>query len=381
MLSLRAVRVQEIVFMIAASLVLAIGSPARASNNLRLEMAEVAKKVKELLDGRGDDSIAVGQFTGPSHMSSNSGPAIAKMLGEELEKVGVKVQKRANLEMKGDYLDVEDKKNKQMAALLKGRILDRSGTVITEFERGIFGDETLASMFGLTVQLPPSGDLKARDKALREGFDNPKTYITSTRISAGPGSPYAVEMLIKAGDQWLPRPAAPGMGDEKGFAFVPIKRQEIYAVRLINDSPYEAAVSLAIDGMNVFSFSDVRDEITGRPKYSQWVFPPKSKGDILGWYRTNQVSDSFMVMEYAKSAAVELQSTAPVGTITASFSAAWPKGSPPPPDEPTKPPSEFSRSADATGRGPRVETKYGPEVERNFGVVRATVSVRYTKDQ
>jgi hypothetical protein len=63
--------------------------------------------------------------------------------------------------------------------------------------------------------------------------------------------------------------------------------------------------------------------------------------------------------------------------ITATFAAAWPKDQQPPSDEPSNP-AEKSRSGDAVGRGTRFQQKF-LEVERHIGVVRATVSVRYTK--
>lgn len=83
--------------------------------------------------------------------------------------------------------------------------------------------------------------------------------------------------------------------------------------------------------------------------------------------------------DYAKSAAAELkQSGANLGTITAVFSAAWPKDGEPPSDEP-KTSGASSRSAEAaTGRGKRFDQKY-IEVERNVGVVRAAISVRYNR--
>jgi hypothetical protein len=351
---------------------------AWAGSNLNTELAEVAKKLKELLDGRGEDSLAVGQFTGPSHIPTSSGPAISKTLADELQKIGIRVTQRANLEVKGDYLDVEDKQTKQLAALLKGRVLDRSGAVVTEFERGIFGDATLASMFGVTADLPANANGKERDQRLRDGIDSPRVKIQNTRVSSGPGSPFGIEILVKSSSGYVPRAPAEGTGDDKGLAFVPIHRDEIYAVRLINEAPFEAAVTLTIDGINVFAFSDVKNPSTGAPRYAQWVVPPRARAEIQGWHRTNELSESFLVTEYAKSAAGELRSTANIGTITAAFAAAWPKGAKPPADEPPQPPSEFSRSADATGRGPRVTTSY-QEVERNFGVVRSSVSVRYSK--
>lgn len=358
---------------LSAALLLLHGPSARATSNLRPELAEAAKSIKKLLDGRGESDIAVGAFTGSSRIDSSAGPGIALVLGEELQKAGVGVRRRANLEVKGDYLDVEDKKTKLLAALLKMRVLDRQGTVLVEFERGVFGDATLPALFGLTVQLPPQGDEKARSKSMREGIDKPQTQIASTRISAGPGSPYAIEVLVKEGDKFVPRPPK----EEDGFAFVPIKRGEIYAVRLINDSAHEAAVTLSVDGLNMFAFCPDKDD-KGVPKYTQVLLDPKKTGLIKGWFLTDNATDSFLVTEYAKSAAEELKSTANLGTITASFCAAWPQDGEPPADEPKKNTNEYARSADATGRGPRVEEKY-TEVERHFGVIRASVSVRYTK--
>jgi hypothetical protein len=367
-------RISRIVVM-TTGLYLALGLPVHASDNMRRELAEVAKNLKQLLDGRGDDAIGVGQFTGPAHLPSSSGPAIMKVLSEELQKLGVSVKSRgANLEVRGEYVDVEDEKTRQLAAMLKGRVLDRTGAVITEFERGVFGDAAIASMFGLTAQLPADGGISARDQKLREGVDDPRVHVAGTRISSAPASPYAIEILVKSAGPYQARPVKV----ENGLAYVPISRGELYAISLVNDSPIDAAVTLTVDGINVFAFSDLKDSRTGQPRYSQWIIPARSRGEIVGWHRTNDATDTFQVMEYAKSAAAELNSTAPIGTITATFSAAWPKGAAPPADEPAQPPSEFSRSGDATGRGPQVATRY-IETERNFGVVRSAISVRYVK--
>lgn len=354
-----------------ALVVFLVGSgPARASNSLRLELAEAAKKIAEVVKSQKASAIAVGDFTGPRRLRASSGPGIAEVLAEELKKIGIKVNDDAELEIKGDFLDIDDKESEQLAALLKIRVLDRSGKIVFEGERGIFGDETLASMFGLTAQLPPNAGTKARAEHLRESIEHPRTHLANTRIAAGPDSPYAVEILVKSGDRFVPR--APS--DENGRAFVPIHRHEVYAVRLVNDSPHDAAVQVTIDGLNMFTFSALRDKKTAEPLYTHVLVPKQSSGLILGWHRTNDKSDSFLVTEYAKSAAAELvvHNSAKIGTITACFAAAWPKGGQPPADEPA------SRSADATGRGPEVSAKY-TVVERVFGVVRASVSVRYTK--
>jgi hypothetical protein len=345
----------------------------QAAGNLRLELAKVARDIQKLLDDRKKTTLAVGAFTGPSRIDSSARPSIALLLPEELNKLGITVTRRAKLEIKGDYLDVDDRETGLLAAMLKFRILDREGTEILALQRGVFGDATIPELFGLTVQLPPDADPKARSQQFRDGIDRPRAHLADARISAGRGSPFAIEVLIKSGDKFVPRAAR----EEDGLAFVPIKRGEVYAVRLINEAAHEAAVSLTIDGLSMFAFSDVKDARTGQARYTQVILSPRQSVEIKGWHRTNELSDSFLVTEYARSAAAELRSTANIGTITASFAASWPKDAKPPADEPGAP-SERSRSADATGRGPQIKEKY-VEVERNFGVIRATVSVRYSK--
>ena len=89
-----------------------------------------------------------------------------------------------------------------------------------------------------------------------------------------------------------------------GFAVVKIRRDEIYAIKLINDTPHDAAVTLTIDGLSVFAFSE-------NAKYTHWVVPHKQTLTVPGWHRTNKVSDSFVVTEYAKSAVAEALSARP----------------------------------------------------------------------
>lgn len=359
----------------AGGLICGVQERAAAQSNLRIELARVAADVKKTLDGKGEDSVAVGQFTGPAHIPTSAGPAIAQVVTEELKKVGLDVKQRANFTVEGRYRDVVDAESKLLAAQLKVRVLDRQDEVVIELQYGIFGDATVPTLFGLTAELPPNAGPKARSEALTQAIDKPSTAISNTRIAAGPGSPFAMEVLVKPNSSATPQPR--GAEEKDGLAFVPISRGESYQVRLINDSDHEAAIALSVDGLSMFSFSDLRDPKSGQPKYHVVLVPAKGKATIPGWHRSNEHSEEFEVTEYAKSAAAELKSTANIGTITACFSASWPVDGQPPSDEPTKP-GEYSRSGDATGRGARVGARYD-EVQRKLGVVRATISVRYTK--
>src|SRR5215470_11716860 len=77
----------------AIGLTAAVGSArAQQPDDLHRELAEVARQVKALLDQKGNDAIAVGDFRGPARLASSSGPAIAKALAEDLQKLGVVVR-------------------------------------------------------------------------------------------------------------------------------------------------------------------------------------------------------------------------------------------------------------------------------------------------
>jgi hypothetical protein len=337
-------------------------------DDLHREMAEYAKQVKSLLDQKGHDSVAVGDFHAPARLASSAGPAIANALGEELKKLGVTVNRRAELEVNGEFRDAEDRKSRLLTVEIKARVVDRAGVELVAFEpRGLFNVSLIAAITGISsVSLPANADDKQVNKALDIAIRDPKVNLSGTRISTTASSPYAIEVLVKEGSDYRPR----GATIDDGLAFVKIGRGETYAVKLINDSPFDAAVALTIDSLSVFAFSENKN-------YSHWIVPSKQTLTVPGWHRTNQVSDTFLITEYAKSVVAEaLPNSATVGTITASFSAAWPKDGVPPPDEASS--KKGGRAGDATGRGPETPTSF-VEVVREIGRLRGAVSVRYTK--
>lgn len=344
--------------------------PARAAGDLNRELAEMAKKIKLLLDQKGLDTIAVGDFTAPTKLAASAGPAIAMGLAGELKTLGVSVKPGAELEVNGRYLDVDDRDSQRLAVRIKAHVVDHTGDEILALEpRAIFNVTTIASLTGLTVAMPPGGTDPERNETLADALDQPDVHLASTRVSAAADNPYAIEIQVKAsedaGEGYRPRA---GEKADDGLAFVKIDRNESYAIKLINDSPHDAAVTVTIDGLSVFAFS-------ANPSYTHYIVPARQSLVVPGWHRTNEVSDAFLVTEYARSAVAEaLPHSATVGTITASFAAAWPQGSAPPDDE--APGKKGDRNGDATGQGPPVDFKL-VEVVREVGRLRASVSVRY----
>jgi len=238
-----------------------------------------------------------------------------------------------------------------------------------------FGRE-IAEIVAATVHLPVLGTKQQRNEAIQERLADPKVFCNGAMIKSHADSPYGVEVLVRpaADAPTMSRPAK----DEMGQAFVDIKRDEIYELKLHNDGPFEVAVTVSVDGIDVFTYSDDRDEKTGRPKYSYYIIPPKGSVEVKGWHKTNdpQRADnvlSFLVTEYGKGAASARGATGKIGVITVAYAACWEKEEQKPEDE-------------KGARDSRNETGFGPPVKqdlvglkRHIGAVREVISVRYTR--
>ncbi len=363
--------------MLLALTLLLLAGPAWAEDNLTTEIRSLAADIKKLLDGRNETSIAIGTFDSAPKLPASAGPIFVQLLHEELRNLKIDVRKRAKLTLKGLYRLVEDTDSGLAAVELKVKFIDEDGEEIGALKlkpRGIFGDATVAGVLGLSVKLPPEGSDKERDKEIRDAYTNPRTNLDpgKTIVRSRAGSLYAIELLVKKGDKYVPR----AVKDEEGLAFAKIESKEEYAVRIINDADHEVAVALTIDGLNMFTFSTLRGK-DGKPLYSRFLVGKKSSALIEGWHRDNEVSEKFLVDQYNKSAAAEMGATSNLGTITAVFAAAWKKDADPPADEPTRP-TRRAKSADATARGARFKVKWIEE-KRLFGVARDSVSVHYSK--
>jgi hypothetical protein len=360
------------------SALLAAAATARAST-LDTEMRILAGQVKLELAQRGD-SVSIGEFTAADR-SMTGGPRIALALKGELEKMGVTVGKGAAVTLSGRFGPVMDANSGKAALRVTAKLTETaSGKSVVEFRsRGVFELAEIAAVTGVTLSTPPSAPKAEREKTIEEALDKPPApAVKGTRVSATPGSPYGIELLVGPDPGSRPpdlaryRPCAPATND-KGQAMLPIGRGEVYAVKLINDSKYDAAVQLTIDGVNVFAFSENKG-------YTVVIVPAGSTGVVPGWHRSNDRSDAFQVAEYAKSVAAQgLGASSDVGTIHAVFKAAWAQDASPPPDEPAShADGPQSRDGDATARGQSIDARYS-EVVRNVGLVRESVSVRYNK--
>ena len=344
----------------------------RAHDVLKLDLAGAAKEIQQVMEKRNETSLAVGAFTGPVDIPCSGGPGIAQALTVELKQLRIDVRRDARLTVKGRYDMGKEGGSGFVEGRLQLEIVDRSGRIVHRVEKKFTGVEKrftgageLASLLGLTFDIRPGDDAKVVDKKLRASVDSPHVHIRGSQLAATRESPYALEILAGPDRNHLAQRIPL---NRKGVAFVPIKRKEVYGVRLINNASHEVAVRLTIDGLSLFAFSEQKG-------YTCVVIPAKGTAAVGGWHITNTLVHAFSTTEYTQAAAGVLTSKAPIGTITACFAAAWAEGEPPPPDEP----KGGSRSGDSTGFGPRVSMSV-IQVKRKVGVLRAAVSVRYVKE-
>jgi hypothetical protein len=345
--------------------------PARAVAQTKTdkEMAELAKSIKAWLEGQELKGVALKPFSSSDPLPANGGPGLYEALRQALLKAGVKIDSRQKVTVTGTYRAGMDREIKRPALALQVKLVDANGKALRDFNRKVFGEQAILEAISPNVALAPDAEDVDREKAIVESLENPDAYVDGNRVFARKVSPYGVEILLKKGDKY--EPLQPRL--EKGLPYVSLGRDDVYAVRLINKSEHEAAVTLLIDGLHAMRFVEAREK---DGKLAPFIVPANKAVTVRGWPISQKRSDEFLVTSYAKSAVAELNADkSKLGVITVQFAAAWEKGAKPPTDE-----QGGSRSTPrgGTGRGSPIDTPF-KQVERTYGAVRAQVSIRYAK--
>src|SRR5581483_10863401 len=248
------------VALVAAAL--SLPSTTRANEFLRPEIARIATSIKKILDSRGVESIAVGQFSGPAGHLTNYGPGIEDLLGQELRKQKINVDAKAGFKVQGQFVKglVKDATRPSDLMLLKliFSVYDRAGEPITDLTLRVEvrDNAELAKILGATGPVGPKGDAYQRNQELQKNLGGKAARIDGSKVFASAASPFAVEILVKPKVNAKATPRVPRY--EGNDLFADIQRDEIYEVHLHNTSHLEAAITLDIDGLSVFTFSELR---------------------------------------------------------------------------------------------------------------------------
>lgn len=183
-----------------------------------------------------------------------------------------------------------------------------------------------------------------------------------TIIRPKPGSLYGVELLRETSSDDYEEVSP--VRNESGKIDYDLKHGDIYAVRIYNDSTYDAACAVLIDGLSRFAMTNDPATLNCLD-----LVQPGVPRIIKGYYRDDETVDAFQVGEYSKSVAARLlPESTDVGTIKVTFSAAWLNDKDKPADEKLRP--------EATIQGP---PRNDPtiNVQRHIGFKRAVVRLQY----
>ena len=349
--------------------------------------AEFAGLLSKVLEGEGETGISVGTITGPGNISATSGPGYAKILKEELIREKIMIEEGMKFGITGEYKAAEipashpddariGKKVVGIRIILK--VEDTFGNPLgnINFNRLIRGEQTVAPALGLTLPLVPEETELERDREIRRKLVKPSFFTKGNVLRSEQRSPFGIELQVNKKGR---RPQ-----NIKGKAFLPLTRNDVYTVKIVNDAEFDVAVTLKIDGLSMFTFSELRqpkqlpdgkpNPAAGEPRFGCVIVKRKSSAVIPGWHIDNEQSDQFVITSYARSAAAALNHHQDIGLITATFQAAW-EGDDAPKDEPGR---RRGGDGDVTGRGQRIDQPY-KVVQQNLGVIRDVISVRYSK--
>jgi hypothetical protein len=293
---------------------------------------------------------------------------LPRQIGAELTKLGFTVREGARYQVEGRILRLPRDAGKPLKGIsIQGQVVSQDGDK-RSFEKDVDVINPNQAVHIVqptsTVHPPPVNPVQP-----------PKAEPTlgATRIYPSPKSPYSIEVLLDM---------SPSESDVKKKRFVPqkvtleggvpkvsLQRGEVYAVKVYNDTDYEAVAQVYIDGLSRYALSDKEAD-----RNLVDLIAPKGQRLILGYYRNASSCDAFLVGEYSKSEAARLlPKSDKVGTITVTFAAAWKKGD-------RIPPHEYDDLAITSDSG----TLRGPPrrdpmvtVQREIGKVRSVIKVRY----
>jgi hypothetical protein len=356
------------------------------AGTLNESLTSVAEDVSSILKKRDRDSVALGPFNGPPAITS--GAEISAILTELLDKKSISIKSLASVSLRGSFeLDTDETVSHKIFRL-KFELVDGNGHILSDINGGRFqegkradsvrDEKDILRISQVTVALPPDEPSSNRFEKIEESLnrDGDGPFI------APDGVVYAEKRLTLSGrygvavivDNKIVQPKL----DEK-LAIVEIPVGKSYQVQLFNESAFDAAAEVRIDGLSTFQFSEERIQdgsIKGIPKYTHWIIPAGQQSTVPGWHIRDIGEDNistFVVSRYAESAAAHLNQELGVGSIQVIFSAAW-EGNNKPDDELT----ERGAPANGTAKGPSTTVAVQP-IKRTVGVSRAAVTIRYSK--
>lgn len=350
-----------------------LGSLRQAQGDELLDqgLAKMAKEIQAFLaEEKLPSKVIVGDFTGVPKLKASGGVEISRSIKIQLEAAGVTVKDDADTQIMGKFKLVEKRQHPQdefdsLALEILATVLDGDGNELAELPISVFGSVVLQISGASGVEIPPTMPEPQRQEKMIEQVKRPPTNTEEGKAKPTATSPFAIEIFVVKGNQLEKRPATL---DGQKRANVDLHEGEEYVVRLHNMADCEAAVTLTIDGVDMFV--DAMDAATN----SRIIVASGKFVDVPGWYISKTKTRAFQIGGYEQSVAKRVGNSTSIGTITATFRASWDPNGPRPADEP----EGAAKGGKATKQGRDLDKNY-ELVTRDFGEVRAVVSVRYDR--
>lgn len=366
--------------LIACILFVAAQCQQATADQFRDEMMRLAERI---LATTKQQPVQVGVFSPTGLPKTNVGPGFEGVLAQCLNKLRPgSVQPEAKYEVKGDYLFAKARELPKLSRVVKvnARLIDLEfGEELNRTPMKMMLDhtKTIAAVLQECMHLPPDGSKEERNRAMANAIEAPEAHLEgqqSTLISSHPDSPFAIEVLVKPvqsppGSRAMPR----GVRLDGGRPFVDIEENEVYEIKAYNNSDYEVAVRLFIDGLDMYHFSQDR-KADGTPRYTHAIIKPRSAARLIGWHNSVQGDTnylSFLVTSYGKGAVsyAGIPSRGSVGVIHAQFSFSRPLQ-----------PGARAAAGKETGFGPPRTVRQNP-LRREIDPPHDFVSVRYAREE
>jgi hypothetical protein len=305
---------------VLAAAVLWFGAnPAAAQQkrqDLKATAVQIAEEATALAKG---GQVRLGNFVpvGPVFDGGDGLPALELELKGAF---GATLNQKASIEVRGElrYTSVENVEGKVVNIKALVENLDNN-KILKEIEIPILYVADIGRMTGPIGGISPKGSAGDARKEIEKLLADPKPDVSAgTLISSAKGGSYQVEIRAKKNGA-AGAPVARGARVEGGLPFVKIDAAEVYEVRVLNNSTQEAAVTLAIDGLDQFSFTENRTKGTSDSSHYTTKF---GDGNILNKPRAKvgmielQFSHSFVEDKDAKTRGDVETSKGKVGEVS-----------------------------------------------------------------
>lgn len=313
----------------ACLLAVAWTNAARGEGDLKSEIERQVGIIKSALAGATDIQLKEFECGSTDELNGHVGTGLRAAFEEALRGDSIKLNERADHVLSGQYFTTSRKlldQGKPLRLTIKVSLTNRDGDspvtllpIDAPLEARHFASvnntKDLARALGFTGRVAPEETSYKRQEEMVGQVRNPGAVIDGTRMRSSAASEYDVEVRkrMHGGDSPF-RPVAPTLVD--GVLHATIALNEEYELKIVNRSKTPVAVSVTVDGLDVFYFADQANRgKDGKPRFTHFiVYAPgdltdgvKSDGTSIvpGWFQTLAPPHnylSFLVTEHGKGA-------------------------------------------------------------------------------